>query len=228
MRKFVWPWALCLCFYAADAVAQPLSVRIATPCWFTVFAHRDTLLQHLTDLERPLSVKNTSVLRGAMSMNTNKLCQPQAVQKPQNGLFQIDATGQFYYRPFIFFSGIDTAILACTHQSMDTILIEVKPTNKAPKARGAWLNALNTAHIEADLRPLVADADGNLDPQSFKIIESPLWGSAFLLPSGQLSYEAPQGFSGIERISYRVCDNGLPVFCRSAQLMVYVDNPHKP
>jgi large repetitive protein len=66
------------------------------------------------------------------------------------------------------------------------------------------------------------DVDGNLNPNSFVIIDAPLHGTIVLNNDGSYTYTPNLNFNGVDSVHYQVCDLGTPSLCDTATIFVTV------
>ncbi|WP_394369723.1 Ig-like domain-containing protein [Edaphocola aurantiacus] len=57
---------------------------------------------------------------------------------------------------------------------------------------------------------------------------TPAGGTTTINPDGSISYTPPTGFTGTDTITYKICDNGTPSMCDTAQVFVTVNPPGTP
>nr|WP_129021121.1 Ig-like domain-containing protein [Edaphocola flava] len=57
---------------------------------------------------------------------------------------------------------------------------------------------------------------------------TPAGGTTTVNPDGSISYTPPTGFTGTDTITYKICDNGTPSMCDTAQVYVTVDPTGTP
>lgn len=69
-----------------------------------------------------------------------------------------------------------------------------------------------------------SDIDGSIDASSVSIISGTTFGSTAVNPDGTIYYVPNPGFSGIDQLTYQVCDNGCPtpVQCATATVDISV------
>ena len=161
--------------------------------------------------------------------NTALSCVIIPVNNANNGIFTLQANGNFTYVGNPNFFGVDTVVVsvcdngsplpaACSH---DTLFINVTPVNDAP-------NAVNDAYTvnansTTNLSPLAndSDIDNPLLVSSLSLLFGPLHGTATLL-NGQIIYACNPGFSGMDSIYYQICDSATPLINACSQAWIHI------
>ena len=134
------------------------------------------------------------------------------------------------YTPFTNFSGKDSVcIKVCDASGLCTdvkIPITVTPVNRKPVA----INDVN-------LTPKATSVMGNVltndtDPDvgqtltvSTTPVTTPANGTLTLTPTGGYTYTPNATFVGTDMFKYRVCDNGTPILCDTATVVIKVTDP---
>jgi len=156
------------------------------------------------------------------------------VTPPPTGSLNFQNNGQFVYTPVAGFSGSTTFTyqicdngnpVLCNQAIAQIVVVPSNsPVNLTPIATDDYLRV--SAGQSASLNLLTNDRDpegGNLVAQSVLLL-NPSHGTAVLNPNGQLNYTAQAGFSGIDQIVYRVCDQGAPSQCTQATVWIEIVN----
>lgn len=99
---------------------------------------------------------------------------------------------------------------------------EIKTTNSPPVATDDFNTVLSGKTTSGNV--LTNDADANsgqiLTPS---VIISPKHAATFgLNPDGDYSFKPTDGFLGIDTITYKICDNGVPSMCDTAILTIKI------
>ncbi len=142
-----------------------------------------------------------------------------------NGNVVMNSNGTFTYTPNLNFNGSDSfTYLVCDNGTpalcdSATVNIVVSPVNDAPIAIDD-ANATNNATV---LNGTVASNDFDVDGDTltFSTASIPLFGTLLLNADGSYTY-TPNGTIGTDTIVYVVCDNGNPVLCDTALLILTV------
>jgi gliding motility-associated-like protein len=110
----------------------------------------------------------------------------------------------------------------------DTVVViwTIAPRNDRPVALD---DAITTNEDTPITIPILGnDFDAENDPLAVIVIGGPLHGTV-LVNLGNLDYSPALNYVGFDTISYRVCDNALPVGCDSATVIITIlpinDNP---
>lgn len=100
--------------------------------------------------------------------------------------------------------------------------------NNPPVAIDDFASTLLNTSVIIDILANDSDPDGNLDPSTVFILDSPDHGAVtdINITTGEVTYEPDTGFTGVDTFEYQVCDtDGL---CDSALVTVYVNMPEMP
>lgn len=105
-------------------------------------------------------------------------------------------------------------------------LISVPTTNLPPEIATDKLNTLLGGKVGINLTDIISDPDGNLDPNSFEIIDNvaptPLTVGKASLENGILSIDyAELAFTGTDYVTIRACD--FDGSCSAAEIAIEVD-----
>jgi large repetitive protein len=133
------------------------------------------------------------------------------LDSPKNGTMNMNPNGTFTYIPNPNFNGKDSVHYkvcdvtgACASA---TIILTVNAVNDAPTLSNASPAAQEDAPTTGNVAPNAADADGNLNPNSFAVTDSPKNGVINMNPNGTFTYTPKPNFSGIDSVHYKVCDS---------------------
>jgi hypothetical protein len=168
---------------------------------------------------------------GVLDLNTLSI-----LNYPDNGSISIDfTTGVITYTPNPNFSGVDSVVYKICDDGTPVlcdqavIYITVTPVNDPPVAMD------DVATTDEDTPVVISslsndfDIDGMLDPSSVMISGGPSSGTASVDPAtGNITYTPNPGFSGSDTIYYTVCDDGTPVLCDQAMIVITVDPVNDP
>jgi hypothetical protein len=100
-------------------------------------------------------------------------------------------------------------------------VIKIEPSsiaNTAPQANDDMASILEGQTIVVDVQL----NDFDLDPLTTAILSGPGNGIASVLNGDSISYTANAGFVGSDTLTYTVCDNGSPVLCDNAMVIITV------
>ena len=149
---------------------------------------------------------------------------------PNSGTATVDpVTGQITYTPGPYFNGIDTIVYVVCDSGAPvlcdtaTIIINVGPVNNPPIA----VNDVDVTDEDTPITIAVlsndTDADGNIDATSVSVIGGPNNGMAIIDPvTGDITYIPNMNFFGTDTFIYVVCDQGTPVYCDTAIVIITV------
>ncbi|MFN5734999.1 MAG: tandem-95 repeat protein, partial [Flavobacteriales bacterium] len=161
--------------------------------------------------------------------STNLVCAPTPGFGPFHGTIVINSNGTYTYTPNQNYFGPDTVIIEvcdnglplpglCTY---DTIFINVNAVNDAPIANQDNANTFEGNQVSLTLLANDLDIDGTIDASSGTIITNGANGNA-TLSNGIITYIPNPGFTGNDTITYQICDNGIPVLCDTAIVLINV------
>ncbi|MCP4120816.1 MAG: tandem-95 repeat protein, partial [Bacteroidetes bacterium] len=130
------------------------------------------------------------------------------------------------YTPDENYNGMDTiCILTCSPDGIcDTtiVIIEVTPVNDPPVAVDDSEHTPEDVPVIVDVLENDYDIDGELDTTSVVVTDQPTNGTATANDDGTITYTPDEDFIGIDTFQYQVCDDGVPVLCDTAQVVIYV------
>jgi len=154
---------------------------------------------------------------------------------PANGTVVLNSDGTFTYTPNLGFTGTDTFIYtACdtgspTECDDATVQIEVKedptPGNNLPPVA---IDDLDITTLNTPVSGNISDNDSEPNRTTLTVninpILLPINGTVMLSSNGDYRYTPDNGFSGIDRVIYEICDTGTPIECARATLLIYVSD----
>jgi large repetitive protein len=182
-----------------------------------------------TNEDTPLSnTVATNDIATSDEINVNSFSR---IDNPANGTLTFNANGTFTYTPNPNFFGVENIrYQACNNFNLcDTgvLTINITSVNDAPIAQ----DDNSTTNEDTPLSNTVATNDSDIEGlnlNSYTIVTGPLNGIINLNPNGNYTYTPNPNFSGTENIRYRVCDNGTPVLCAEATLVINVLPVNRP
>jgi hypothetical protein len=158
------------------------------------------------------------------------------VSGPSNGTIVINSNGSYTYTPNPNFNGTDTIVVSICDAGLplpgvcvnDTIVVTVTPVNDAPNANSD--NVFVQVNTSTPLVVLSNDTDAEgLNSGSVTIVTPPTNGTTIVDPvTGAITYSPNVGFIGSDTLIYQVCDNGSPVLCDTAIVIITVDVNYAP
>ena len=151
------------------------------------------------------------------------------ISGPNNGTLTFREDGTYTYTANATFMGTE----AFTYQACDdgtpsacataTVTITVRPLNYAPQAQDDNFTAEEDQVLEGNLAANDTDINPNdvltvdVDP-----LQAPQHGTVTLQTDGSFVYTPEANFFGADSSAYRICDNGEPVLCDTAWLMIRI------
>jgi len=165
---------------------------------------------------------NDSDVESALTYNTSP------VTPPANGTLTLNTDGTYTYTPNADFSGTDTfEYEACDNGTpvlceTATVTITVTPLPDAPIAINDILTTDEEVSVSGNIIQNDTEPDGENLIVYINFVTPPANGSAFLVSSGYLSYTPNPDFSGVDTAEYQVCDDGNPVLCDTATIIINV------
>lgn len=169
------------------------------------------------------------------SVATNDDCYPGTVfsllGSPLHGQLVLNPNGSYTYTPHPNYVGEDSvqyvACLPANPNVCDTTtlyLTVTHPMNNLINEVIAQEDVATTLRgVPVQICILCNDSDPNGNTLSTPVLlNQPANGTAVLNPNGTVTYTPAPGFSGTDRFKYVICDNGTPVACDTADVIVEV------
>lgn len=141
-----------------------------------------------------------------------------------HGTVQLNLNGTFTYTPNANYNGADSfTYLICDGglpPACDTGIVNltVVPVNDAPLAVDDANSTTSPNPVSGSVAPNDSDIDG--DPLTFSVLQLPLHGTVVFNSNGTYTYTPAAGFSGLDSLSYIVCDNSA--LCDTAVLVITI------
>jgi gliding motility-associated-like protein len=88
----------------------------------------------------------------------------------------------------------------------------------------ATVNAGSTVTTKVLANDKAANPAASLNPASLAIVTNGANGTAVVNADGTISYTPKAGFTGVDEITYKICDNSMPALCSTAKV-VYTIQP---
>ena len=142
------------------------------------------------------------------------------------GSIVLNADGSYVYTPNANFNGKDTL----TYQVCDNgtpvlcdtakLIITVTPVNNKPVA----IDDATTIAEDTQANGTVATNDSDIegDLLSFTVINNTTNGTVVFNADGSYVYTPNANYNGKDSLTYQVCDNGSPVLCDTAKLIITI------
>ena len=151
---------------------------------------------------------------------------------PDNGNATVDATNCVTYTPNPDYNGLDSVcVTVCDSSNLCKsimVAIEITPVNDP-------LTATDDIASTDEDTPVVIEVLGNdidvegIDPTTVAIVTPSTNGTTAIDPvTGEVTYTPNPNFFGQDTLTYTVCDNGMPVLCDSAQVVITVNPVNDP
>ena len=107
------------------------------------------------------------------------------------------------------------------HANYDNAGTDCTPPNSPPNIVSDTISTNEDTPVLVDVLSNDIDTEG-LDPASVVVLENPSHGTFTVDPTtGAITYTPTQNFVGQDTMQYKVCDQGIPVYCDSA--FIYID-----
>jgi hypothetical protein len=106
-----------------------------------------------------------------------------------------------------------------------TVTITVTPVNDPPIAVNDINNTLLNTPVSGNVLTNDWDPDGDNLTVTVTPVTQPANGSVTLNPNGTYTYTPNNGYVGQDVFTYQVCDDGTPVLCATANVVIQVINP---
>jgi len=150
------------------------------------------------------------------------------VMQPTEGSVVVNDDGIIEYTPFPSHSGIDTfAYLLCnTLKQCDVASVTVYTApNSPPMVVDDEATVVEGRSVSVDVLLNDSDPDGNLEPNTLKIVGAPLDGTVFIGPDGRIVFTPSPGGSKTLQIEYEVCDAANQCSTGTLTITVISNNP---
>jgi hypothetical protein len=155
--------------------------------------------------------------------------------QPVNGSLVFNPDGSFTYTPGLGFTGSDTfTYTACdtgNPAKCDSATVQIVVKDNPIPGQNMPPIAVDDLNITPSNTPVSGnvsnnDNDSEPDPTSLTVKLTPILlpsnGIITLASNGDYTYTPTNGFAGIDRVVYEICDAGTPIECARATLLIYV------
>jgi gliding motility-associated-like protein len=147
------------------------------------------------------------------------------VREPMHGIaMDGDQLGWVDYYPDYGFYGKDSLLYRLGDFSDEydtaTVYINVLHVNHPPVAIDDSASTVVNLPVIIDI--LANDYDPDGDAITPTIIIEPAHGTVFILPDYTIKYSPEYYYEGYDTLYYKICDNGDPVMCDSAMVVIYI------
>ena len=161
---------------------------------------------------------------------TTLVCAPTPGYGPFHGTIIINSNGTYTYTPNANYFGNDTVVVEVCDQGLplpglctyDTIFITINPINDAPVATIDYSSTFEGIPASFSVFGNDFDIDGVINAASGTIVQNGSNGTA-VISNGTITYTPNVGFVGQDTLIYQVCDNGIPVLCDTAMVIITVN-----
>jgi len=150
------------------------------------------------------------------------------IEEPENGDLVLNEDGTYTYTPDLNFNGQDIfryEVCDDANPSLcDTaeVVITITPLNDAPVAT----NDVNTTDEDTPVNGLVLPNDSDVETLNLGVqttpVEEPTNGTLVLNEDGSYTYTPNPDFYGQDTFQYKVFDQGIPVLCDTAEVIITV------
>jgi gliding motility-associated-like protein len=150
------------------------------------------------------------------------------IDQPNHGTVVVNSNGTIDYTPNTNYTGVDTLIYNVCDNGLpvlcDTalVVINITPVNDPPVANQDTATTPYNACVVINVVGNDIDLDGVIDLSTVTLQVLPSNGTATVNANGSITYCPTIGFSGTDTLIYQVCDNGMPVLCDTAYVIVNV------
>ena len=173
---------------------------------------------YTTDFESPIVIDPLSGVLNNDSDGDGDAITAILVNSPANGSVNLNPDGSFSYTPNAGFSGVDSFIYVANDGELNsdvaTVTIDVEPPPEPPTPTPPVADNDNYTTgfqspitVDASVGVLNGDSDGDGDPISAILVNSPANGSLnYFNADGSFSYTPNSGFSGVDSFTYTAND----------------------
>ncbi|HJR93561.1 MAG TPA: Ig-like domain-containing protein [Acidimicrobiia bacterium] len=133
-----------------------------------------------------------------------------SVQEGSRGKATTDGTTVTYIGPRRDATTVEIIYTACDPSgacSSAVLTLVLRPGQRPPNAVDDSVRTNRAGRATINVLANDTDPDHDLDPRSVTIVSPPRHGTAVVLRSGHIHFEANSGFSGTDSFAYRVCDD---------------------
>ena len=148
---------------------------------------------------------------------------------PTSGTVVILANGSYTYTPAANFTGTDSFVYQVCNTAAQcvTALATIKIRDNAPNANDAPIAQNDLATTTPNTPVIIAVKANDNDPDGQPlglpiIVSSSTNGNLTVNQDGTITYTPVNSFTGVDSFVYQVCDNGSPILCDQATVMVTV------
>jgi large repetitive protein len=151
-----------------------------------------------------------------------------AIDSPLHGSIVLNNDGTYTYSPTLNFNGVDSVhykvcdLGAPSQCDTATIIVTITAVNDTPVASNQTNTTPESTLVNGTVAALASDVDGNLNPNSFTVVTTTPNGTFTLNATGTYSYLPNANFTGIDSVTYQVCDLGTPALCATAVIKINV------
>ncbi len=154
---------------------------------------------------------------------------------PFNGTASVDTLGNITYTPNANYFGNDSIQYAVCDSGIpvycDTawIFINILPVNDPPVALDDAVSTVEDSCIQISILLNDSDVENGIVNTSLGILTGPSNGTiAIDTLNGIITYCPDTNFTGIDTLTYVICDNGMPVYCDTALVIITVVPANDP
>ncbi len=151
------------------------------------------------------------------------------VTAPAHGTVTLTASGSYTYTPATDFIGTDSFVyqVCNTAAQCTTALVTIKIRDNATNSNDAPIAQNDQAATTPNTPVIIAVKANDSDPDGHSlgqpiIVSTPVNGNLTVNPDGTITYTPVTSFTGTDSFVYQVCDNGNPILCDQATVVVTV------
>lgn len=151
------------------------------------------------------------------------------ISAPTHGSLTLNSNGTYTYTPVANYNGSDSFIYQVCDNAIPsscsnaTVTITINPINDNPSATADNFS-INEDIVLNGTSLLIndSDIDGNLLTINTTPVTNPTNGSLTINANGTFTYTPNLNFNGTDSFVYRVCDNGTPSLCSTANVTITI------
>ena len=232
------------CDYVHDAFnCSPQNRAYGFTNFMDSFQYENTIPQclQLEPFDDDETIAEGETLSGDVSVNdylNGQSSDYSVINVPDHGTIVMDVNGNYSYTPNAGFAGLDSAVYqVCIHfpetvcsmqdcQAAVLYIIIIEPNHPPVALDDIDYTTTEDLGLTGDVGTNDSDQDG--DDLTFTLLTDAGNGAVIFSSDGNFTYTPAASFSGEDSFVYVVCDDGDPILCDTAMVIIEVENVNGP